>query len=57
MGHDIVNVEPEDPGARVFDICAFLHHIPWPKLGILESVSEAFVNNIIHLKFLMFPNG
>ena len=40
----------EETAARVYDGCALLHRLPWPKVGTMDSVCSSFVSAVIHTK-------
>ncbi len=47
MDTDIIVQEIGAPVVTVFDGCALLHRIPWPKVGTLESVCDSFVSSVM----------
>ena len=48
MDPEITFQEVEDNAARVFDGCALLYRIAWPKVGTIDSVCDSFVSAVMH---------
>jgi hypothetical protein len=55
MNTSMLQQETTEPAARVFDGCALLHRIPWPKVGTMETVCSSFVASVVHYQRLDAP--
>lgn len=43
LSQDIVCSQKIIPSATVFDCCALIHHLTWPKIGTLDEVCKEYV--------------
>ena len=48
MNKYILNQTPDEPPGRVFDGCAMLYRITWPRVLTMKDVCNSFVATIMH---------